>query len=213
MQSYVPLDGFINVYQPVSFNTPSGVVNISDADPEIIPILKILNENGIDTFESCQGGIEHAFGKPTICFEGNYETAMKVMNLCKKFNIDYFRKYYCYETDGTFRGPEWEIVFKKNQKRFYSIDYYNMVKDGFRRNKLIKIIELFNIHGFKIISYGSIDVNSRCPSYALKFKGNEKTQQRALNLLHENKIKIGHIRMYYRIINNTLKKAELQIDL
>ena len=219
MESYIPTTAFINVYQNIDLETPKGIINISDADPEIIPILRILNENGIKTFESCQGGIEHAFGKPTIRFHGNYDTAMKVMNLCNQhnFSINYFRKYYVYESPYEniyeFKGPRWEVIFKKNQKRFSSIDYKNMIKKGFKKNKLKQIIFLFNLHNFKIISYGSIDVNSRCPSYAIKFSGDEKEQQRALNLLHKNKIKICHIQMYYRIIDKTLKKAELQLDL
>lgn len=43
---------------------------LKDLDSGIRPYVKILDDNGIETFESCQGGDGHCFPEPTIRFHG-----------------------------------------------------------------------------------------------------------------------------------------------
>jgi len=39
-------------------------------DPGVAPFVDILDEAGIETFESCQGGEGHSFPEPTVRFYG-----------------------------------------------------------------------------------------------------------------------------------------------
>ena len=52
-----------------------------DLDPGIADVVKVLVENGIQTFESCQGGYGHAYPEPTVCFEGDNGEEFKVLYL------------------------------------------------------------------------------------------------------------------------------------
>lgn len=38
----------------------------SEIDPDILPLVELLNANGFPTTSSCQGGEGHAFPRPTI---------------------------------------------------------------------------------------------------------------------------------------------------
>ena len=37
-----------------------------ELDPKIRRIVQILRENGIETYESCEGGDDHAYTEPTV---------------------------------------------------------------------------------------------------------------------------------------------------
>lgn len=51
-------------------------------DPGIREIVKILRANGIETFESCQGGDGHAFADPTVRFHGTFEAGWRALSIC-----------------------------------------------------------------------------------------------------------------------------------
>ena len=59
------------------YNLPSNI------DPLIRPAVKILNEHGFKTFESCQGGEGHAFLEPTIRFEGSEFDLIRAYEICE----------------------------------------------------------------------------------------------------------------------------------
>jgi len=44
-------------------------------------------ENGVKTFESCQGGREHAFKTPTVCFEGDQTEGYRVVTMLAQVNF------------------------------------------------------------------------------------------------------------------------------
>ena len=48
----------------------------------ILPAVKILNEYGFKTFESCQGGEGHCFLEPTIRFEGSEFDLIRAYEIC-----------------------------------------------------------------------------------------------------------------------------------
>lgn len=56
-------------------------------DPGISLVVKILMENGIKTFESCQGGHGHAYNVPTVCFEGDQTEGYKVFAMLAQLNF------------------------------------------------------------------------------------------------------------------------------
>lgn len=55
----------------------------TDIDELILPAVKILNEHGFKTFESCQGGDGHAFLEPTVRFEGDEFDIIKACQICE----------------------------------------------------------------------------------------------------------------------------------
>ena len=81
-------------------------------DPGIALVVKILMKNGVETFESCQGGNEHTFPEPTVRFhggrvEGFRAVAVAVMNGLPL--VDLRRVWRM--TDSELTGPQWELTF------------------------------------------------------------------------------------------------------
>ena len=81
-------------------------------DPQIAPIVRVLLENGVETFESCQGGEGHAYPEPTVRFYGEraagfralavaFEHGLRVLHLRRVWPI----------IDCEPTGPWWEMVF------------------------------------------------------------------------------------------------------
>jgi hypothetical protein len=84
-------------------------------DKGIIKEVNILAENGIETFESCEGGVGHAFTEPTVRFHGDKSEGFKALavalqNGLKPSNIRRIWDIIDYEPI----GPYWEMTFTKN---------------------------------------------------------------------------------------------------
>ena len=83
-------------------------------DKGIEKAVKILSDAGIETFESCEGGIGHAYPEPTIRFHGERFEGFKAFTIAMQngLKVAYLRR--IYETiDGELTGPYWEMVFSK----------------------------------------------------------------------------------------------------
>ena len=87
-------------------------MDIEKLDDGIRDIVFILRSNGVETFESCQGGPGHHFKEPTVRFHGGHATGplaaghalthgLPVLTLRRYWNISQ------YELD----GPYWEMTF------------------------------------------------------------------------------------------------------
>jgi hypothetical protein len=74
--------------------------------------VEILNEYGIETYESCEGGTGHSYPEPTVRFHGERSEGFKALaialqndlkpsNLRRIWNI----------IDGEPDGPHWEMTF------------------------------------------------------------------------------------------------------
>lgn len=81
-------------------------------DPKIKRIVEILQANGIETFESCQGGKGHAFLEPTVRFHGQQCQGFRALAVCHENGLRVFnlRRYWQIE-DGEPVGPQWELTF------------------------------------------------------------------------------------------------------
>jgi hypothetical protein len=81
-------------------------------DPGIRKAVKILFENGIETFESCEGGAGHAFFEPTIRFHGSHGTGLRAVSIAMQYGlrVNELRRYYTV-LDGELVGPSWELTF------------------------------------------------------------------------------------------------------
>jgi hypothetical protein len=81
-------------------------------DAGILPIVQILTENGVETFESCEGGNGHAFPEPTVRFHGNHAEGFRALAVALQHGLRVceLRRYYSIE-DGEPVGPHWEMTF------------------------------------------------------------------------------------------------------
>lgn len=71
-----------------------------------------LRSGGIETFESCEGGIGHAFAEPTIRFHGELAEGFKAFGVAKELGLPVFKLRLSYSVDdGFLTGPWWEMVF------------------------------------------------------------------------------------------------------
>jgi len=82
-------------------------------DPGIRRYVLILRMEGIETFESCQGGAGHVFPEPTVRFYGNTWEGHKAFSVAMTYglSVSSLRRYYDV-TDGELNGPRWEMTFR-----------------------------------------------------------------------------------------------------
>src|SRR5713226_3259888 len=87
-------------------------IDLERLDPGIRSIVEILASNGVETFESCQGGTGHSFHEPTIRFHGNHAEGFRALAIALQHGLKVceLRRYYSIE-DGEPVGPHWEMTF------------------------------------------------------------------------------------------------------
>ena len=87
-------------------------VSLEELDLGIRPIVEILAQNGVETFESCEGGEGHAFYEPTVRFHGSHAEGFRALSIALQHGLKVceLRRYYSIE-DGEPVGPHWEMTF------------------------------------------------------------------------------------------------------
>lgn len=73
-----------------------------------------LQNNGIETFESCEGGKGHAFTEPTVRFHGTPEAGWRAVGICLAHGLPVLslrRAWYVLDGNEP-TGPNWEITFR-----------------------------------------------------------------------------------------------------
>lgn len=85
-------------------------------DPGIAAAVHALNDAGIETFTSCEGGEGHAFPEPTVRFYGDADNARKAARIV--FSADTkpheLRRVWALAF-GYPHAPLWELVFFKEE--------------------------------------------------------------------------------------------------
>ena len=82
-------------------------------DEGIKPYVLILRSEGVETFESCEGGLDHAYSEPTIGFNGDTSAGWKALAFAMERGLPVTRLRYVWSMrDGLPDGPYWEMVFK-----------------------------------------------------------------------------------------------------
>jgi hypothetical protein len=83
-----------------------------ELDPAIRHIVEALQSDGVETFESCQGGPGHAFAEPTVRFHGGREEGFRALACALRngLSVAELRRYW-QVVDGEPRGPHWEMTF------------------------------------------------------------------------------------------------------
>lgn len=81
-------------------------------DEGIARYVEVLNAEGIETFESCQGGAGHAVDRPMVRFAGNQAQGIEALGIAlrHRFPVAELRRSWPI-LDGEPTGPHWELVF------------------------------------------------------------------------------------------------------
>jgi hypothetical protein len=93
-------------------NAIESAIQMDKLDKGILPIVRVLRENGVETFESCEGGEGHAFFEPTVRFHGGHAEGFRALSIALQHGLKVceLRRYYSIE-DGEPVGPHWEMTF------------------------------------------------------------------------------------------------------
>ena len=84
-------------------------------DAGIRRAVQVLIDNGVETFESCEGGPGHAFPEPTIRFYGTPEAGWRAVSVCLAFGLPVLslrRAWYMLDANEP-TGPHWEITLRQ----------------------------------------------------------------------------------------------------
>jgi hypothetical protein len=82
-------------------------------DEGIREIVITLASNGVETFESCQGGLGHSFAEPTVRFEGSAGEGLRALSVALDHALPVFRLRRAWGVvDGLIHGPWWEMTFR-----------------------------------------------------------------------------------------------------
>lgn len=81
-------------------------------DRGIAPFVKALRSEGVETFESCQGGSGHSYTEPTIRFHGDRAEGYRALSVAmqKGLPVAELRRVWPIN-DGEPTGPWWELTF------------------------------------------------------------------------------------------------------
>jgi hypothetical protein len=87
-------------------------------DEGIREIVVVLAANGIETYESCEGGPGHSYPEPTVCFEGASSEGLRAASIAIEngLPISELRRTWGV-VDGLLHGPWWEITFRLPPKK------------------------------------------------------------------------------------------------
>jgi hypothetical protein len=102
------------VFRPTHPPPPFKSKGVHSIDPLIEHEVKVLWENGIETFESCQGGDGHAFSEPIVRFHGDRAEGMRALAIalqCRLKVTALNRR--CRIIDGEPDRPFWEMTFTR----------------------------------------------------------------------------------------------------
>lgn len=91
---------------------------VQTLDPGIADVVKLLNNLGVETFESCQGGEGHAYLEPTVRFHGERADGFRALAIAMAHALPVFELRRVWPiNDGEPTGPWWEMTFRERTSR------------------------------------------------------------------------------------------------
>jgi hypothetical protein len=71
-----------------------------------------LLENGVETFESCEGGRGHSYPEPTVRFEGSSAEGLRALSVALSRGLPVAELRRAWDIrEGQIHGPWWEMTF------------------------------------------------------------------------------------------------------
>ncbi len=106
-----PYDDLGPLYQPLAFP-----VNSTELDAGIVKIVRILRHEGVQTYESCEGGEGHAYALPTVCFTGGKSEGLRVLDIALRWSYPVLQLNRVWQVqDGEVTGPIWQLVLRHKE--------------------------------------------------------------------------------------------------
>lgn len=93
---------------------PIGVIGPYDPplDAGIARAVSVLVAEGVETFESCEGGNGHAFAEPTVRFHGYRDEGFRAVGIALRSGLHVTALRRVWDViDGEPTGPHWELTF------------------------------------------------------------------------------------------------------
>ena len=90
----------------------------SPLDRGIEAMVLALRAVGVETFESCEGGLGHAYPEPTVRFHGNQSEGFRALAAAMQSGLrvaELRRVWPVLESEPT--GPWWELTFTPQAER------------------------------------------------------------------------------------------------
>lgn len=89
-------------------------------DAGIARAVMILMRNGVETFESCEGGQGHSYPEPTVRFHGEYAAGFHAFSVAISYGlpVSSLRRIYTCQ-DSELKGPWWEMTFATSPRLRY----------------------------------------------------------------------------------------------
>jgi len=84
----------------------------STPDNGIKRYVEILRAEGVETYESCEGGAGHAYPEPTICFYGQIQEGFRALAVALENGllVKEIRQFWSIQ-DKQPISPDWAIIF------------------------------------------------------------------------------------------------------
>jgi hypothetical protein len=96
----------------VSLESYAPVADLA-VDPGIRDAVLLLRSEGVETFESCEGGDGHAFPEPTIRFHGDAWAGYRAFAVAMQHQLPVAHLRRVYDVvEAQLEGPWWEITFR-----------------------------------------------------------------------------------------------------
>jgi hypothetical protein len=82
-------------------------------DPGVARYVDVLDRAGVETFESCEGGVGHSYAEPAIRFYGARGEGFRALALAldNGLPVRAVRRIWTVDGDGSPEGPFWELAF------------------------------------------------------------------------------------------------------
>lgn len=85
----------------------------SPLDPGIERAVHLLMDNGVETYESCQGGEGHASPYPVVSFHGQQYEGFRALSVAMSYGLPVFALHRVWSVqDGEPTGPSWQLEFR-----------------------------------------------------------------------------------------------------